>query len=45
MTVESFNWSSVMFIVTVVISVIDYMVRARQVYKGPVVYSEAWKEK
>ena len=45
MTVESFNWSSVMFIVTLVISVIDYMVRARHVYKGPVVFSEAWKEK
>jgi choline transport protein len=45
LTVENFNWASVMFIATAVISVADYLIRARHVYKGPVVYSEAWKEK
>lgn len=45
LSVENFNWASVMFIATAVISVADYYLRARKVYKGPVVYSEAWKEK
>jgi choline transport protein len=44
-TVENFNWASLMFLATAFIAVIDWCVRGRHVYKGPVVFSEGWKEK
>lgn len=42
-TLESFNWASVMFVGVGVLSMIDYVVRARKHYKGPVVLVEGWK--
>jgi len=44
-TAENFNWAVVMFLATAIIAVVDWVVRARHVYKGPVVFSEGWKEK
>lgn len=42
-TLEGFNWASVMFVGVAVLSMIDYVVRARKHYKGPVVLVEGWK--
>jgi amino acid transporter len=42
-TLDSFNWASVMFVGVAVLSMVDYVVRARKHYKGPVVLTEAWK--
>jgi choline transport protein len=39
----SFNWAVVMFIGTTLIAVLDYAVRGRKQYKGPVVLVEGWK--
>lgn len=44
-TTENFNWAVVMFLATGVIAIVDWFVRARHVYRGPVVQSEGWKEK
>jgi hypothetical protein len=44
-TVENFNWAVVMFLATAIIAIFDWCVRGRHVYKGPVVFSEGWKEK
>jgi hypothetical protein len=42
-TLESFNWASVMFVGVAILSMVDYVVRARKHYKGPVVLVEGWK--
>jgi choline transport protein len=39
----SFNWASVMFVAVAIGSTVDYIVRARKDYKGPVVLVEGWK--
>jgi choline transport protein len=39
----SFNWAVVMFIGTTLIAMLDYVVRGRKQYKGPVVLVEGWK--
>ena len=44
-TVENFNWAVVMFLATAFIAIVDWCVRGRHVYKGPVVFSEGWKKK
>lgn len=38
-----FNWAVVMFGATCVICVVDWFVRARKAYKGPVVLVEGWR--
>lgn len=38
-----FNWSVLMFVAIIVISVIDWFVRARKVYVGPVTLVEGYK--
>ncbi|KAF7194323.1 Choline transport protein [Pseudocercospora fuligena] len=38
-----FNWSVLMFIVVAIIAAIDWVIRARHVYKGPVVLVEGWR--
>ena len=40
---ESFNWAVVMFGAVSVGCGVDYLVRARRVYRGPVVLVEGWK--
>jgi hypothetical protein len=40
---DSFNWASVMFVGVFLLSGIDYIVRGRKQYKGPVVLTEAYK--
>lgn len=42
-TVTDFNWSSVMFVGVAIICVIDYFVRGKHHYKGPVVLVEGYK--
>ncbi|KAF2497948.1 GABA permease-like protein [Lophium mytilinum] len=42
-TAVDFNWAVVMFVGVAVIAAVDYAVRARHVYKGPVVLVEGWK--
>jgi hypothetical protein len=39
----SFNWASVMFVAVAIASTVDYVLRARKHYKGPVVLVEGWK--
>ena len=39
-----FNWAVLMFLATVLIAAVDWVVRARKVYKGPVVLVEGWRE-
>ncbi|KAH6915535.1 amino acid permease-domain-containing protein [Coprinopsis sp. MPI-PUGE-AT-0042] len=39
----SFNWASVMFVAVAFMSMLDYVVRARKHYKGPVVLVAGWK--
>ncbi|KAM0719022.1 hypothetical protein Q7P37_004927 [Cladosporium fusiforme] len=41
-TAENFNWAVVMFLATGLIAIVDWYVRARNVYDGPVVTSEGW---
>lgn len=41
---ENFNWAVVMFAGVSVLCMIDYFVRGRKHYKGPVVLVEGWKE-
>ncbi|GAB7357407.1 hypothetical protein MBLNU459_g8341t2 [Dothideomycetes sp. NU459] len=38
-----FNWAVLMFCAVAIASVIDWVLRARKVYKGPVVLVEGWK--
>jgi hypothetical protein len=40
---ESFNWAVVMFVGVSVLCAVDYVVRARKSYKGPVVLVEGYK--
>lgn len=40
---QSFNWSVVMFITVFLVSVVDYVFRARKHYTGPVVLIEGWR--
>lgn len=40
---ESFNWAVVMFAAVAVFSGVDYAVRARKQYKGPVVLVDGFK--
>lgn len=40
---ESFNWAVVMFGAVVVLSFIDYVIRGRKQYKGPVVLVDGFK--
>lgn len=40
---ESFNWSVVMFVGVFVLSLVDYLVRGRKAYKGPVVLTDGYK--
>lgn len=42
--VESFNWASVMFVGVAFISLVDYVLRGRKHYRGPVVLTEGYKE-
>lgn len=42
-TLVDFNWASVMFVGVGVLCMVDYVVRARKVYKGPVVLVEGFK--
>ncbi|KAL5379176.1 hypothetical protein DPSP01_008625 [Paraphaeosphaeria sporulosa] len=39
---EDFNWSVVMFVAVAVLCLVDYAIRGRKVYKGPVVLVEGW---
>lgn len=39
-----FNWSVLMFVVVAMIAAIDWVIRARHVYTGPVVLTENWKD-
>ncbi|KAF2751449.1 amino acid transporter [Sporormia fimetaria CBS 119925] len=41
--VTSFNWAVVMFVGVTILCFVDYMIRARKVYKGPVVLVEGYK--
>lgn len=40
---ETFNWAVVMFVAIVVLSLVDYMIRGRKQYKGPVVLTQGYK--
>lgn len=40
---SSFNWASVMFVAVFLLSCVDYVVRGRHQYKGPVVLTEGYK--
>lgn len=42
-TVEWFNWAVVMFVGVTIVSMVDYWVRARKIYTGPVVLVAGWK--
>ncbi|KAF2808667.1 GABA permease-like protein [Mytilinidion resinicola] len=42
-TAVDFNWAVVMFVGLAGIAAVDYVIRARHVYKGPVVLVEGWK--
>jgi choline transport protein len=41
--VSSFNWAVVMFIGTALLSLVDYVIRGRKQYKGPVVLVDGYK--
>ena len=43
-TLESFNWASVMFVGVSFLSLVDYILRGRKHYRGPVVLVEGYKE-
>ncbi|KAF2686398.1 amino acid transporter [Lentithecium fluviatile CBS 122367] len=43
-TLEDFNWAVVMFVGVAVACGVDYAVRARRKYKGPVVLVEGWRD-
>ena len=40
---DSFNWASVMFVAVALVSGVDYAIRGRKQYKGPVVLIEGFK--
>lgn len=40
---DSFNWAVVMFVSVFVLSLVDYIVRGRKQYKGPVVLVDGHK--
>jgi amino acid transporter len=40
---QSFNWAVVMFVGVAAISVVDYWVRGRKIFTGPVVLVEGWR--
>lgn len=42
-TAQTFNWSVVMFVGVGTLCTIDYVVRGRKHYTGPVVLVEGWK--
>lgn len=42
-TLEYFNWASVMFVGVAFVSLIDYVIRGRKQYKGPVVLVDGFK--
>ena len=42
-TADEFNWAVVMFIAVMLICAVAWVVRARHVYKGPVVLVEGWR--
>ncbi len=42
-TVSNFNWAVLMFVVVVVISFVDYFLRGRKEYRGPVVFTIDYK--
>ncbi|KAK4210261.1 amino acid transporter [Rhypophila decipiens] len=42
-TLESFNWASVMFVGVSALSLVDYVLRGRRHYSGPVVLVEGYK--
>jgi len=39
-TLETFNWAPVMFVGVIVLALSYYLLHARKVYEGPVVYVE-----
>ncbi len=41
--IETFNWAVVMFMTVVILSVVDYAVRGRHHYLGPVVFTQGFK--
>ncbi|KAH7420156.1 amino acid permease 2 [Cadophora sp. MPI-SDFR-AT-0126] len=41
--VVSFNWGFVMFLGVVIVSLLDFVFRARKVFKGPVVTVQGWR--
>ena len=43
-TADGFNWSVVMFVAVFVGAIIDYAIRGRHVYKGPVVLTDTWRD-
>lgn len=42
-SLAEFNWASVMFVAVAVLCMVDYCVRGRGKYLGPVVLVEGWK--
>ena len=40
---ETFNWAVVMFAAVAILSLIDYVIRGRKQYKGPVVLVDGFK--
>lgn len=40
---DSFNWAVVMFVAICILSLVDYLVRGRKHYKGPVVLTAGYK--
>ncbi|KAH8704572.1 amino acid/polyamine transporter I [Phaeosphaeriaceae sp. PMI808] len=40
---DSFNWAVVMFMATAVLALVDYIIRGRKHYKGPVVLLDGYK--
>ena len=43
-TAPDFNWAVVMFFATFLIAIVDWVVRGRKHYDGPVVLSEGWHQ-
>ena len=39
----NFNWAVVMFVATCFVCLVDWFVRARKAYRGPVVLVEGWR--
>ena len=40
---SSFNYAPVMFVGTLVVALIYYLLHARHTYDGPVAYTEGWR--